>query len=258
MALMSQEPFAGKVAVVTGASRGIGRATALAFARAGAQVVLAARSTSQSPGKLPGTIDEVACQIEALGGRALAVPTDVTKDEQVEALVQRTLAELGRVDVLVNNAAVNYPYPFVDTPMRRWDLVLNVNLRGTVLCTKLFLPHMLARGQGAIVNLSSYLAMASVPRTLAYGVSKMAIERFTEGLARELAGSGVSVNCLRIEVDIATEGWTYLNPDVDTSAWERPEAAAEAILWLAAQPPSFTGRVVTIEEVRRLRAGQEA
>ncbi len=249
-----ERPFAGKVAVVTGASRGIGRATAIALAEAGAKVVLAARSTSQSPGKLPGTIDETARQIEAIGGVALAVPTDVSRDDEVEALVERTLREMGQVDILVNNAAINYPYLLVETPMRRWDLVLNVNLRGTVLCTKAFLPYLLERRQGTIINLSSYLAVVPFPRTLAYSVSKIAIEKFTEGLGKELAGTGVSVNCLRIEVNIATEGWTYLNPNVDTSSWEKPEVAAEAILWLAAQPPSFNGRIVTIEEVRNLRA----
>jgi citronellol/citronellal dehydrogenase len=255
---MPDGPFSRKVAVVTGASRGIGRATAIAFARAGAQVVVAARSTQDAPGKLPGTIDEVVREIASFGGQAIAVPADITKDEQVEALYQRTVSEMGQVDILVNNAAINYPSPFAEIPMRRWDLVLSVNLRGTVLCTKVFLPHMLARKQGVIINLSSYMAVHPLPGHLAYGVSKMAIERFTEGLGWELMGTGVAVNCLRIELNIATEGWTFLNRDVDFSTWERPEEAAEAILWLASQPPSFTGRVVTMEEVRRLRATQEA
>jgi NAD(P)-dependent dehydrogenase (short-subunit alcohol dehydrogenase family) len=252
--MASELSLAGKVAVVTGASRGIGRATAIALARAGADVVVAARTAQEGQARLPGTIEETAQEVQALGRKALAVPTDLTRDEQVEELVQRTLATFGRVDVLVNNAAVNYMATFADTPMRRWDLVLNVNLRGTVLCTKLFLPHMLSRGQGTIVNLSSYLAVASVPRTLAYGVSKMAIEKFTQGLAQELLGTGVSVNCLRIEANVATEGWTFLNPGTDFSTWEKPEAAAECIVWLAVQPPSLTGLVLTMADVRRLRA----
>ncbi|HXG41659.1 MAG TPA: SDR family NAD(P)-dependent oxidoreductase [Dehalococcoidia bacterium] len=247
-------PLAGKVAVVTGASRGIGRATAIALARAGADVVLAARTAEEGQAKLPGSLRGTAQEVEALGRRALAVPTDLTRDEDVERLARRTLETFGRVDVLVNNAAVNYMAPFAETPMRRWDLVLDVNLRGTVLCTRLFLPHMLAQGQGTIVNLSSYLAVAHVPRTLAYGVSKMAIEKFSQGLAQELLGTGVSVNCLRIEANVATEGWTFLNPGADFSGWERPEGPAECIVWLATQPPSLTGLVLTLADVRRLRA----
>ncbi len=247
-------PLAGKVAVVTGASRGIGRATAIALARAGADVVVAARTVEEGQARLPGTIAETAREVEALGRRVLAVPTDLTRDEQVEELVRRTLETFGRADILVNNAAVNYMAPFAEMPMRRWDLVLNVNLRGTVLCTRLFLPHMLERGRGTIVNVSSYLAVAPMPRTLAYGVSKIAIEKFSQGLAQELLGTGVSVNCLRIETNVASEGWTFLNPGTDYSTWERPEGAAECIVWLAMQPPTLTGLVLSMADVRRLRS----
>jgi len=244
----------GRVAVVTGASRGIGRATAIALARAGADVVVAARTAQEGQSRLPGTIEETAQQVRALGRRALAVPTDLTREEQVEELARRTLEAFGRVDVLVNNAAINYMAPFAETPMRRWDLVLNVNLRGTVLCTKLFLPQMLQQGRGSIINVSSYLAVMPMPRTLAYSVSKMAIEKFSQGLAQELLGTGVCINCLRIETNVASEGWTSLNPGADFSDWERPETAAECILWLAAQPPTLTGLVLSMADVRRLRS----
>jgi NAD(P)-dependent dehydrogenase (short-subunit alcohol dehydrogenase family) len=247
-----QIDLTGKVAIVTGASRGIGRDTALALARAGAHVVVAARSTSESPSRLPGTIEDTARQVEALGRRALAIPTDITKDEQVQSLVERTLQEFGRIDILVNNAAVNSPSVFAELPLRRWDLVMNVNLRGTVLCTHLVLPHMLRQGNGHIINLSSYMAIGRVKGALAYSVSKMAVEKFTEGLGWELAGTGVAVNCLRIEMDLASEGWTFLNPDVDVSTWEKPELAARCILWLLGQPPQYTGQVVMIRELQAL------
>ena len=246
------------VAVVTGASRGIGRAVAIAMAQEGARVVCTARSTEAAPSKLPGTIEETARQIQALGGRALALPCDISQEEQVEAMAQRTLAEFGRIDILVNNAAVNFWAPFAETPMKRWDLVLNVNLRGTVLCTKAFLPQMLEQGSGHILNFSSGATTDAEATAklgiLPYAVSKAAVEKLTEGLALELRPHDIAVNCLRIEMSIATEGARLLNPDIDFSGWEKPEAAAEAILWLATRELAYTGHAVTIAEIRQALA----
>lgn len=248
------------VVVVTGASRGIGRATALALAREGAHVVCTARSTQSAPSKLPGTIDDTVREIQALGRRALAVPCNVAVDEQVEAMAQRTLAEFGRIDVLINNAAVNNWAPFLETPMKRWDLVLNVNLRGTVLCTKAFLPRMLEQGGGRIINVSSGAAedMNAVVELgiLPYAVSKAAVETFTRGLAAELRPKNIAVNCLRIEIGIVTEGARLMNPDFDFSDWPGPEVGAEALLWLCTRDLSYTGHVVTIGEVQQARAHQ--
>ncbi|MBI1886520.1 MAG: SDR family NAD(P)-dependent oxidoreductase [Chloroflexi bacterium] len=244
------QPLKDRIAVVTGASRGIGRATAVALARAGAHVVVTARSSEASPSRLPGTIEDTARQVEALGRRALAVPTDVTNDEQVEAMASRVLDEFGRVDIVVNNAGISFPAPLAETPIRRWDLVLGVNLRGTVLCTKAFLPKMLEQKSGHIINVSSGLAEVLMPGMLSYSVSKIAIEKLTEGLGLELQPHGIAVNCLRIEMSIATEGWTYRNPDIDYSDWEKPDAAADCVVWLATRDPSLTGRTLTIAEIR--------
>ena len=258
------QPLSGQVAVVTGASRGIGRAIAVAFARAGADVVVAARSSESAPSKLPGTIEETARAVGAAGrrpdgrpsGRATAIPTDVTDEAQVQAMAQRTLDEFGRVDILVNNAGISFPAPFSQTPLKRWDLVMNVNLRGPVMCTQAFLPRMLEQGSGRIINISSYLAEMLMPGMMSYSVSKIALEKFTQALAAELQPKSIPVNALRIEMNIATEGWRFRNPDIDYSDWEKPEAAAEATLWLATRDPSYTGRVVTIGEVRQqLAAG---
>mgnify|MGYP000504191150 CR=1 FL=1 len=251
--------FQDQVCVVTGASRGIGKAIALALAREGADVVVTARSSEGAPSKLPGTIEETARLIQEMGRRALAVPCNVADESQVEELARRTLDEFGRVDILVNNAGVSYPAPFLETPIRRWDLVLNVNLRGTVLCCMAFLPHMVQRGQGKVINVSSGAVnaeMAAQVGLLSYSVAKAAIEQLTRGLAVEVAPKGVAVNCLRIDMSVVTEGWTYLNPDRDYSDWEKPETVAEATLWLAAREPSFTGRVLTVTEiVEQLRSG---
>ena len=248
------KPLEGQVAVVTGASRGIGRAIAVDFARAEADVVVSARSSESAPSKLPGTIEQTAREVEATGRRALAVATDVTVEAQVQALAQRTLAEFGRIDILVNNAGISYPAPFSQTPLKRWDLVMNVNLRGPVMCTQAFLPRMLEQGVGRIINISSYLAEVMMPGMMSYSVSKIALEKLTQHLAEELQPKGIAVNALRIELMIATEGWQYRNPDVDYSTWDKPDAASQATLWLATRDPSYTGRVVTIAEVRQQMA----
>lgn len=249
-------PLQGQVVVVTGASRGIGRAIAVDFARAGADVVVTARSTESAPSKLPGTIEETARQVQALGRRAVAIPTDVTDEAQVDEMARRTLEDLGRIDILVNNAGISFPAPFHQTPRKRWDLVLNVNLRGPVLCTQAFLPRMIEQGSGRIINISSYLAEVLLPGMLSYSVSKIALEKLTQGMAAELQQQRIAVNALRIELNIATEGWAFLNPGIDFSTWDKPEAASEAALWMATRDLSYTGKVVTIAEVREfMRAG---
>jgi len=248
------QPLSGQVAVVTGASRGIGRAIAVDFARAGADVVVAARSSEKAPSKLPGTIEDTAREVEAAGRRALAVPMDVTDEAQVQAMAQRALEEFGRVDILVNNAGISFPAPFSQTSLKRWDLVMAVNLRGPVTCTQAFLPRMLEQGGGRIINISSYLSEVLMPGMMSYSVSKIALETFTRALAAELQPKSIAVNALRIEMNIVTEGWQYLNPSIDYSNWEKPKAASEATLWLATRDPSYTGQVVTIDEARQQMA----
>ncbi|MFN8628499.1 MAG: SDR family NAD(P)-dependent oxidoreductase [Candidatus Binatia bacterium] len=252
---MKRIDLTGAVAVVTGASRGIGRAAALAFARAGAHVVCTARSTAAAPSKIPGTIDDVAEQVRALGRGALAVCCDIREEEQVEALARSTMERFGRIDILVNNAAVNFRAPFAETPMKRWDLVLDVNLRGSVLCTKAVLPHMRTRGSGSIVNVSSgavnpELASGIVP----YAVSKAGLEMLTRALALELRPRRIAVNGLRIESSVASEGAVFFNPQAVSSDWDTPEAVGEDIFWLATREPTFTGQVLTMAEVRAARA----
>lgn len=241
------------VAVVTGASRGIGRTTAVALARAGAHVVCVARASTAAPGKLPGTVEETARQVEALGRRALAVSCNIARDAEVEEMARRTLDTFGRVDVLINNAAVNVVAPFAKLSMKHWDLIQNVNLRGPVLCTRAFLPAMLAQGGGRIVNVSSGAVTEAVLEIdlgiLSYAVSKAGLEMFTRGLGVELRSHAIGVNCLRIETMVASEGAREVNLSVEGIDWQPPETAADAILWLATREPSYTGRVMTMAEV---------
>ncbi len=244
-------PLAGRVALVTGGSRGIGRAICLAYARAGADIIVAARSTDAAPSKLAGTVDGVAAEVRALGSRALAVRADVGDDASVADLVREADHVFGRVDVLVNNAAYMFRAPFIATPLEKWERVLDVNLGGAARCIRAFLPGMVGRGYGRIVNVSSGAVTMALPDIASYAASKAAVEALTCGLAAEVAGSGVTVNALRIDSAVATEGARALNPGGDYTGWATPEAIAEAALWLATRDASFSGRIIASSEAGR-------
>ena len=244
--------LAGRVAIVTGASRGIGKAIAMLFAQEGAAVVLAARSETESA-SLPGTIHTTAAQITAVGGTALAMKTDVRFDEEVEALVARTVAVFGGVDVLVNNAAAQFPARVKDLSVKRWDVVLNVNLRGSFLCIKTALPHLIER-KGTIINITSRSAQMTGTRHdggLAYGVSKVAINKLTLGLAEELRVEGVSVNAVQPKTAVATEGVLRAYGGPPSYKTVGPENMAQAVLYLAQQTPvTRTGWIGFDEDLR--------
>lgn len=244
------QPLAGRVAVITGASRGIGRATALELSRAGAHVALLARSTDARPSKLPGTIDSVAAEVGALGGRALPVAADITSEDIVQEAWRQIEKELGPPQVLVNNAAYMHPAPLLQTPLKLWDLTMSVNLRGAVVCVQTFAKGAAEKGWGRVINISSSAPDVLEPYLVSYAVSKAALETLTRFLAAELSGRGIAVNALRVDRPVATEGAGFLNPDRDVLAWEQPEQTARTIRWLIEQPAEFTGRVVSLTEAR--------
>ena len=234
------------VAIVTGASRGIGKAIAIALAREGARVVVAARTRRDLP-LIAGTIEATAEEIRTRGGRAVAIKTDVSKEQSVALMVEKTLHEWGRIDILVNNAATNIPALFSAMPQKNWDRVMEVNLRGTVLCTKAVLPAMMAQGRGHIINISSVVTqnLQHEPFTgIAYDVSKTAINRLTLGLAQELHQYGIAVNAIMPD-NTDSPGWVYLHPGSDRSGWDSPETWGRyAALVAARDPASFTGQLL--------------
>src|SRR5262249_27305867 len=154
-----------------------------------------------------------------------------------------TEAAFGRVDVLVNNAAITFAGD-IALPMRRWDLVMDVNLRAPVVAIQAVLPGMIARRRGVVLNVSSAAAVMPVPGLLVYGASKAGLERRPTGLAEELRPHGIAVNCFRIDVPVASEGFVYNAPELDKSDWEPTAVGAEGALWMLAQPPAYTGQVV--------------
>ena len=238
----------GQVAIITGGSRGLGKAVALAFASEGAKVVVAAR-TQKPGGKLPGTIAETEDAIKAGGGTALAVGCDVTREDDVQNLMGQTLEAFGRIDVLVNNAGVNAAGLFYELPIKRWDLVINVNLRGTVLCTKTALPSMIERRSGRIINVSSMLARHASPGAVAYSVSKAAIEQFTIALAQEVRRHNIAVNALSPAGGVYTEGLAFLLKTTGPGRLASPDTFAEAAVILATQESAYSGEVIADQEL---------
>jgi NAD(P)-dependent dehydrogenase (short-subunit alcohol dehydrogenase family) len=249
-----------KVAIVTGSSRGIGKALAIEYGREGADVVVTARSEKKGP--LPGTIYETEDQIKQLGVRAMALKCDVSDEEQVQAMVSAVIEAFGRVDILVNNAAVGYYKSLMETPLKHWDLVMKVNVRGPFICTKTVLPFMVKQGGGSILNISSSAAGEAYSRMqrkkgqkrlvgTAYGASKAALERFTIGLAAEVKAFNIAVNALKPTMPTFSEGVAFWNPDIRKSDLVPPTRyMTKGAVFLAAQEASdITGGIFYDQEL---------
>ncbi len=183
--------LAGKAALVTGASSGIGRGVAIAFARAGAKVAVNYPTEAEA-----GRADAVCAEIRAAGGEALAVRADVSEPADVKAMVASVVERLGAPDVLVNNAGIATAAPVHEMPVEMWDRLVAVHLRGAFLVTREVLPHMYARGSGRIINTTSQLAYKGAPGFAHYTAAKGGIIAFTRSLALEIGERGVNVNCV--------------------------------------------------------------
>jgi NAD(P)-dependent dehydrogenase (short-subunit alcohol dehydrogenase family) len=248
--------FVDKVAIVTGASRGIGAATARAFAEAGATVVLAARDAA--------ALNSVASAIAAAGGNAFAAPTDVSDPAAVERLVQTTVERYGRLDAAFNNAAGggHLPAPLADVDVEAFDSAFRVNLRGIFLCMKYEIPAMLASGGGAIVNMSSTAGLRGVPGLTAYASTKHGVIGITKVAALDYARQGIRINVLapgpilsdRIAA-LRDEQREPIKRAVPMQRIGRPEEVAAAVIWLCSDQASFiTGETLAIDG-GRLSAG---
>jgi NAD(P)-dependent dehydrogenase (short-subunit alcohol dehydrogenase family) len=253
-------PFKGKVALVTGSSRGIGKAIALQLADDGADVVVCARSEASTE-DLPGSIGETAAAIRAKGHRVLAVKMDIRREDEIRRAVERALQELGRIDILVNNAGIIASPPFMEASPATLDEFYYTNIRGPYVLTQLVAPVMVANGGGAIVNISSGSArnpappvldqLANRPRasSIPYGMSKAALDRFGAGIANELADRNIAVFQIYPGFTI-TERNSRTNPRPEAVATaERPETTAKAVAFLLRDPMSHTGQIFTSREV---------
>jgi NAD(P)-dependent dehydrogenase (short-subunit alcohol dehydrogenase family) len=230
--------LAGQVAVVTGASSGLGRASALALAQLGADVALLARTADD--------LQQVAAEIETIGRRALVHPLDLAAEDQMMAAVARTIDAFGRIDVLVNAAGTDVPGQVVDLPIDGWDRVLAVNLRAPFVLAKAVFPHMRQAGQGTIINVSSVAGKRGWANAAAYCASKFGLTGFTQALAAEGKPHGIRA-CIIYPGGMATH-WGTWSPEVRQAAQREPPPPRKAlpptevaalIAWIASAPPEL-------------------
>lgn len=250
----------GRVAIVTGASRGIGEDVAIALAGAGAKVAVAARTEEVRDPRLPGTIHTVAGAIRDAGGEALPVRMDVRDPDSISAGIDRVVAEWGRVDILVNNAAILVPGSIETVLPRHLDLIWQIDLRGPLLLMRACVPHMKAAGGGHIVNVSSRAGVfpgpGPYPETRSgggfYAMVKSGLERYSQALAMELQDDGIAVNVLSPLGRIRTPGniWAENDPENPTLEFERAPHMAKGTVWICEQAPvEFSGHILFDEDL---------
>ena len=253
----------GRIAIVTGASRGIGEHIAELFALEGARVVCAARTLHEGDHRLlPGSLSATVGKIKDAGGQAIAVAGDVSKEEDCQNLVRTAQEAFGTVDILVNDAALTYYKPIIDYSVKHWHKAFAVNVHGPFMLSQLVLPGMIKLGRGAIVNISSGSAIGPgrAPFSGArpanggtmYGATKAALERFTQGLAQEVARHNIAVTALSPSQVVATPGTVYhklVSGMADPNA-EPPTLMARAALVLASEPAEkVNGRVTYSQQI---------
>jgi citronellol/citronellal dehydrogenase len=243
----------GKTLFITGASRGIGKAIGLAAAREGANVVIAAKSSVPNP-KLPGTIHTAAADIEAAGGQALALKVDVRDEDEVRRAMEETVARFGGLDVLVNNASAIFLAGTVETPMKRYDLMHQVNARGTFACSQAAIPHLARSANPHILNLSPPLSLQ--PRWfaphVAYTMAKYGMSLCVLGMAEELRERGIAVNALWPRTVIDTAALNVLGGEQIAAHARTPEIVADAAVAILKRPSrACTGNFFIDDEVLR-------
>jgi citronellol/citronellal dehydrogenase len=248
--MTAEKSLAGKTLFITGASRGIGLAIGLRAARDGANVVIAAKTEKAHP-KLPGTIHSAAAEIEAAGGRALPLVVDIRFEEQVYAAVQQAVRHFGGIDILVNNASAISLTVMLETPMKRFDLMMGVNARGTFLCSQACLPQLKKASNPHILTLSPPLDMRPkwfAPH-LAYTMSKYGMSMCVLGMAEEFRPAGIAVNALWPRTIIATAALQVI-PGAEAERGRTPEIVADAA-WqiLTSDSRSTTGNFFIDDEV---------
>ena len=237
----------GKIALITGGGRGIGKSVALAFAREGADIVITARTDAQ--------LNAVAEEIRSLGRSCVAVAADILVDKDVERVFKDAFDEFGRVDILVNNAGIAIDGPFVEISMEDWDRTINVNLRGAALCAKAALSDMLKRGEGVIINIASAAGLRGLPGNAAYSASKGGLIAMSHAVADELRGSGVRVNVIcpgPIETEMLMQSKLRDFLLKNKESLLPPEDIAGAALYLASDlSGGLNSQVITVRNTNR-------
>ena len=249
----------GRTLFITGASRGIGRAIALRAARDGANIIIGAKTTVPNP-KLPGTIYTVAEEIEAAGGKAHPVACDIRSEEEVRAAVAQAVERFGGIDVLVNHASAIWLSDTAGTPMKRFDLMMAVNVRGAFLCTQACLPHLIKSAEAGrnphVLNMSPPLSMREhwFKNHTAYTMAKYGMSECTLGHAGEFRAYGIGVNSLWPRTAIKTAALQMI-PGVDTDKCRKPEILADAAYLILTSDASTTTGNFFIDDLLLARHG---
>jgi citronellol/citronellal dehydrogenase len=241
----------GQVAVITGASRGIGKNIALRLARAGADIVVAAKS-ERSRESLPGSIHETVAEVEALGRRALAVRTNVRDAEQLENMVASALKEFGRIDILINNAGALHWRSIVDTPPKRYDLMMEVNARAAFVASHFVLPHMLERGSGVLIQMSPPIDLRMLPGKTGYCMSKFGMSLLAMGMGAEVRGT--EIKSCALWPATAIESQATINHKLGgPEHWRKADILADAVgAILSADAKQVNGKCLVDEDVLQL------
>lgn len=246
----------GKIAIVTGASRGLGQYCAVQYAREGAKVIVAARTEQERDPRLPGTIHDTVRMIEKAGGEAFAVVCNVGDVESIQGMVDTVLVKYGRIDILMNNAAVQPPGYINTIQPRHWELEFKINVHGPFHCSRAVLPAMVEQKSGNIINISSVAADRGLSH---YGATKLAIEAMTRGLANDMKDDGIAVNALKPVGGIDTPGIRFgrapgqVGGSTPHNKMPPPDSYVEAATLLAMQTvDSCTGGIFNdVEAVER-------
>jgi len=249
--VVSPFSLAGKAAIVTGGRRGIGRAIALALAEAGADVALGDRVVDD------GELNAVAEEVKKLGRRALAIQADITKKADVDSLVQKTLAEFGTIDILVNNAAMNIRAPLLELNEEGWDRVIDTDLKGYYLCSQAVGRVMVKQKRGNIVNIASTAAMDTAPEMGAYCIAKAGVVMLTRILAIELAEHNIRVNAVApslVKTKFSQPLWgdaetlKEIEAGIPLGRLAEPEDITGAVLFLASEASAYiTGHTIVVD-----------